>query len=284
MNDKKNYIVSQLKRTHNKKYENYVITRIWHLINDLSIKIITQQYIVRPNGYALADLYFPQFNLIVEVDEGHHLGNKLNDSIRDRDVVNAVNFKIYRIDTNYSIDYIHSQVGKLIDYINEEKKKGFIKRDYEKEFDNKQYIEKGYIDVNDNAVFRTQKDVYNCFGFNYNSNVQRSCINHKYIDNVSIWNPKLYEHGEWHNEITIDENIIYENNKDYYKNKKAIDDWINSKRNVRYVFAQSRDNLGRILYRFKGEYRLNKKKTLEFQKAVWERINKIVYTVKKDNT
>jgi cytochrome c553 len=44
MLNKKDYIVKQLKRTYKKEYENYVITRIWHLLNDLNIKIITQQY------------------------------------------------------------------------------------------------------------------------------------------------------------------------------------------------------------------------------------------------
>lgn len=119
--DKKEYIVKQLHRTHNKKFENYCITRIWHLLNDLDIKIVTQQYIVRPSGYALADLYFPQFKLIVEIDEEQHLGHKLEDSIRDKDVINAVNFEIYRIDTSKSLEEIHKKIDEIVKVIKTKK-------------------------------------------------------------------------------------------------------------------------------------------------------------------
>lgn len=282
MLDKKDYIVKQLHRTNNKKFESYVINRIWNLINDLDIKIITQQYIVRPDGFALADLYFPQFNLIVEVDEAYHLGNKINDEIRESDIINASDFDIYRIDTSKSIEDIHKQIDNFVKIINILKENGFEKWDYESEFDNRKYIDKGYIDVSDNAVFRTQKDVYNCFGFNYENNVQRCCINHKYIGNVSIWNPKLYPHGEWTNEISLDESTIYEVNNDEKKNNRKVKMQLVHPRDVRYVFAQSKDNLGRVLYRFKGEYTLDKEETKVLQKVVWKRTSNRVKTINKN--
>ena len=70
--DKKEYIIRQLGRTKNKKYETYVVTRIIHLLNDFTIKFVTQQYVTRPEGRALTDLYFPQFGVHIEVDEVHH--------------------------------------------------------------------------------------------------------------------------------------------------------------------------------------------------------------------
>lgn len=282
MLDKKDYIVKQLHRTHNKKYENYVITRIWHLLNDTDIKIITQQYIVRPNGYALADLYFPQFDLIVEVNESYHLKRVELDNIREKDIVNAVDFKVIVIDTSKDINSIHNQINDLIDYINTLKQNEFKKWDYENEFNNKQYIDKGYIDLSDNAVFCRCVDAYNCFGNNYKALMRGGAI-HKYIDNVNIWFPKLYRHGEWINDITFDENTIYESNLDFEKNAKAVKDWLSTDRYIRYVFAQSKDNLGRTLYRFLGEYTLNREKTIKEQKAVWERTNTRVKTFKCDN-
>jgi hypothetical protein len=39
--DKKEFIIRQLGRTKNKKYEAYVVTRIIHLLDDFSIKFIT---------------------------------------------------------------------------------------------------------------------------------------------------------------------------------------------------------------------------------------------------
>lgn len=279
MLDKKDYIIKQLHRTHNKKYENYVITRIWHLLNDIDIKIITQQYIVRPSGYALADLYFPQFDLVVEVNESYHLKRKELDNIREKDIVNAVNFKVKVIDTSKDINSIHKQIDDLVDFVNTLKKKGFKKWDYENEFNNKQYIDKGYIDVKDNAVFCRSVDAYNCFGNNYKALMRGGAI-HKYIHNVNIWFPKLYQNGEWINDITFDENTIYESNVDFIKNAKAVKDWLATDRYIRYVFAQSKDNLGRTLYRFLGEYTLNREKTIKEQKAVWERTNTRVKTFK----
>jgi very-short-patch-repair endonuclease len=79
--DKKEFIIRQLARTSNKKYEAYVVNRIVHLLDDISIKFITQQYVTRPEGRALTDLFFPQFNLHVEVDEGQHFIKKIQRKI-----------------------------------------------------------------------------------------------------------------------------------------------------------------------------------------------------------
>ncbi|MEH6917512.1 phosphoribosylaminoimidazole carboxylase, partial [Priestia megaterium] len=65
--NKYDYIKRQLAKTNKKNDENYIITRIWHLLDNYDIKINTQQYVVRSNKhqkveYGLIDLYFPQFN------------------------------------------------------------------------------------------------------------------------------------------------------------------------------------------------------------------------------
>lgn len=96
--DKKEYIIRQLGRTKNKKYEAYVVSRIIHLLNNFDIKIVTQQYVVRPEGRALTDLFFPQLSIHIEVDEEHHKSNIQDDKIREADIVNATNHTILRID------------------------------------------------------------------------------------------------------------------------------------------------------------------------------------------
>ena len=45
--------------TQDKEMENYVVNAIWARLDDLNVKPVTQQYVRRPNGYALIDLYFP---------------------------------------------------------------------------------------------------------------------------------------------------------------------------------------------------------------------------------
>lgn len=208
----------------------------------------------------------------------YHLKQKELDNIRARDIVNAVNFNIKVIDTSCDITKIHKQIDELVGYINTLKTKKFKKWDYEKEFDNKQYIDKGFIDVRDNAVFKHSADACNCFGHNYKL-LRKGGVPHKYLDNVNIWFPKLYTHGEWQNSISFDENTIFEKNINYNKNKQAVKDWLNQKRKIRYTFAQSKDNLGRTLYRFIGEYTLNEEKTKKLQMAVWERTNTRVKTI-----
>ena len=44
---KYNFIKKQLSKTNKKNDENYVVSRIWHLLNNPDVKMITQQYIVR---------------------------------------------------------------------------------------------------------------------------------------------------------------------------------------------------------------------------------------------
>ena len=69
MLDKKEYIIRQLARTKNKKYEQYVVSRIVHRLNMDDVKFVTQQYVSKPTGRALTDLFFPQIKLHIEVDE-----------------------------------------------------------------------------------------------------------------------------------------------------------------------------------------------------------------------
>ena len=109
--DKKEFIIRQLGRTKNKKYEAYVVTRIIHLLDDFSIKFITQQYVTRPEGRALTDLFFPQFGVHIEVDEGQHfiIGNIEEDKIREADIVNATGHEILRVDVTKSFDDINIQ-------------------------------------------------------------------------------------------------------------------------------------------------------------------------------
>ena len=74
--EKREYLIKTLSRTKRKDYENYVVGAIWHRINNLEIKPVSQQYVKRNDGkYALLDLYFPQINVGIECDEAYHEHN-----------------------------------------------------------------------------------------------------------------------------------------------------------------------------------------------------------------
>ena len=120
--DKKDFILRQFQRTHSKRYENYILTRIWHGINSLDVKMITQQYVKREESKcALLDAYFPQFNIGIEVDEGHHKHSDsiVLDELREKDVIKATNCMILRIDATLDIEKIHEDCDKTVSFIKE---------------------------------------------------------------------------------------------------------------------------------------------------------------------
>ena len=71
--DKLTYLAKTLSRTNRKDYENFVINAIWNRLGRDDIQPVSQQY-VRNHADArrFIDLYFPQLNIGIECDEGHH--------------------------------------------------------------------------------------------------------------------------------------------------------------------------------------------------------------------
>ena len=73
-------LVDQIHRTAYKRHENFVLGSLIHdpLLSEL--KVITQHYVrLKDSNYALIDIFFPQLNLAVEVDEPHHEGQRDSD-------------------------------------------------------------------------------------------------------------------------------------------------------------------------------------------------------------
>jgi len=161
------YIIKQISKTNKKNFENYVITRIWHGINQNDIKFTTQQYVTRPNGHALTDMFFPQFDLHIEIDEPFHNKQKELDINRETDIIEATNHKIERIKITDDINFINEQVDKIIKEIKDlriEKirNKTYKPWDLEQEFNPNFHREKGYLDIEENPAFRTILDASNC--------------------------------------------------------------------------------------------------------------------------
>lgn len=180
--DKKEYIVNQLKRTFHKKYENYCITRIIHKLDNEYIQFITQQLFKRPDGkFALADLYFPQLNISVEIDEPHHLTQKEADKQRTLDIIKAdqeirkkytgiediildpIEESRIEIREESSIEEINNEIDIVINKIElkiSAMGDKFVpwKNVYEPA---SYYIKKGFIGKNDNAKFKTIDEIGN---------------------------------------------------------------------------------------------------------------------------
>lgn len=271
------YVIRQIKKTNKKNYENYVVTRIWHKINNEDIKFITQQYVSRPNGHALTDMYFPQFNLHIEIDEPFHVSQKQLDINRETDIIEATGHVIERIKITDDLRNVNDQIDTVVKKIEELrllqiKNNSFEPWNLKKELDPFQYKKKGYLDAAENPSFRTILDASNCLGQNYKG-VQKAWFPSKVYSNHYLWFPKFYENAEWDNKIIENGDTIIEKCKIKGKRETHIQDTVEKyKSKKRIVFPRSKDNLGSILYKFKGIYIIDEERSNENTGMVYKRI------------
>ncbi len=269
------YIIKQISKTNKKNFENYVVTRIWHGINTTDIKFTTQQFVSRPNGHALTDMFFHQFKLHIEIDEPFHNKQKELDISREADIIQATNHRIERIKITNDISFINEQIDNIVEKIKNLRKEGIKNKtfepwDLEKEFNPDFYRKKGYLDVEENPSFRTILDASNCLGQNYKG-VQRAWFKSKVYENHNLWFPKFYKNADWDNKITEDGKTIIEKCKIEGKKDTYYKDSIDSKVK-RIVFPRSKDNLGFVLYKFKGVFETDKERSSPEKGMVYKRI------------
>lgn len=108
---KYDYYLEQIRRTFHlkknqknfrvKKHENYVITNLLHDERLRDLKPVTQYYVpLSDANYALIDIYYPQINLAIEVDEPHHLENKAADLARQKAIEEKLQCKFIRFNVD----------------------------------------------------------------------------------------------------------------------------------------------------------------------------------------
>jgi very-short-patch-repair endonuclease len=279
--NKLEFICRQLSRAENKTFEHYVVTRIWHLLNDTDLKFITQQYVVRPEGRALTDMYFPQLHKHIEIDEGHHKMQIQSDKIREADIINATGHEVLRVDATQSLEGINLTIDNIVTQLKTAKinKVDFTPWDFEAEQNPATYISRGYIDLKDDVAFRTMVDAANCFGNTYKpKGIWTGGAKHPKESGKFIWFPKLYKNGRWNNSISDDENTITEIYLDEKIAQQHVQKAIKDAHIKRIVFARVKSPLGDIMYRFKGEYELDLERTNSTSGIVLKRINQRVRT------
>jgi very-short-patch-repair endonuclease len=97
---KDEYILRSLTKVSRKRWEYFVVSRILHRLDDPDIEFVTQQLVRRPDGgRALTDMYFPQFGIHVEIDEGQHFTTEHQeaDKHRTEDIVSVTQHQVHRI-------------------------------------------------------------------------------------------------------------------------------------------------------------------------------------------
>ncbi len=260
--NKLEFVAKQLDKTKKKRYERLVVHRIWNTLNDLRVKFVTQQFVKRPEGRAMTDMYFPQLGIHVEVDEGHHKTQVEADKLREADIVDATGHQVFRIVATRSIEAIHKACDRIADMIKNEisLNSDFEPWDLEAEMNPQTYIDKGFIDVLDDAAFRTMADAASCFGKEYKG-LQRGYIRHPVEPKKRLWFPKFYENENWNNQFSDDEKTVSEFCKIEGRANAYVNEALVSNTDVRLLFARVRGPLGDLLYRYKGEYELDPEQT-----------------------
>ena len=264
---KDEYILKSFSKLRNKKWELYVITRIIHLLNDPEIEFVCQQPIKSKDGERfLTDLCFPALKLYCEIDEQHHANeeNSNADVYREKEIIDATGFKERRIlvfddkINDRDLKDIDDEIDKFIVFIRQ-RKEDFLSEgkfepwNYERKFDPYYYMDKGYLNVEENVRFKYHKDALRFFG--YEGDHHQSATWKIPGTKKKVWFPKLYENKEWINTLSENGETITMIKKDKSKIKK--------KEEFPIVFAHYKDSLSQVFYKFLGEFRLEVKSEFE---------------------
>ena len=272
--------------TKDKDMENYVVNAIWARLDNLTIKPVTQQYVRRPNGYALIDLYFPQINYGIECDEAFHKDNTFKDAEREIDLQRALSacseseLTIRRIDATLDAGRLHARIREIVaeikqrvaekgsqlpPWLNPEEEWAVIKQ-------------RGVLRIEDNYSFSTIADIcQKCFGKDKDYHIQRSFF--RVTDDRMLWCPKLAielpdgskvaQSRGWINELSSDWSIITEYNENSLSRRiSKPSEHLNK---PRLTFAKSKNEHGENAYRFVGVFKWNRATTDE--KYIYEQIN-----------
>lgn len=263
---KDDYILRALSKISHKRWEHYIINRIFHRLSDPELEFVCQQCI-RKEGHSgkiyLTDLLFPQLKLYLEIDEAHHDSDeaKMADGIRRLDIMEATGFIEKRIPAhNTTLDKINHLVDEFIvlvrDIKAQQKAQGVFRSwDYGTRYTAQKHIDEGVIEVGPYAAFRYHKDALQCFGYGDKGHhqsgswrVPETVVKAIGLDgDVMVWFPRLYKAGEWDNSLSIDGDLITEKSLNPTRNYRET--W-----RYRIVMAHSRDELNRTLYRFLGVF------------------------------
>lgn len=268
--NKTEYILSTLRKLQHKAQEQYVVSRVLHKLDDLSIEFVCQQYLVPDDKSYLLDLFFPQFATYVEVNELGHASPDaiIEDALRKTNIqenfgLNLVVIKTYDNKRNLlEISKINKQVDDFVDTLQRKKlqqlKAGkFIPWDYDKKFNPEHHARHGVLKVEADVTLATQSDVIRMFGQSYKA-WQKGAWDWKGTE-YDVWFPKFFKSSAWENRYAEDGTTIIERKLD---GGKAYD--FNTKKRKRIVFPHFKDQFGNRYYKFVGVYEIDYHKSSEF--------------------
>ena len=276
--DKKlDYISRLFQKTSHKAIENYVITRLWHKLDDNRIKMLPQQYVNRhEDKYALTDVFFPQVKIHVEVNERAHYESEeriLADALRKKEIEKQTGHRVCVIDCRKSLQEIHNDIEHIVEEIRnavaEQERKGeFEPWNPDEEKTPEYWKKKGQISIKDEVMFDTTDKI--CKLFDTVAPPRKGGTPHP-RKKLHIWWPNE-KNKNFYNKLEDNDEKITEYCKDERKREKHIQDFLSNPVD-RLTFFKYKDVLGFSGYKFKGVYELDKNETLSKNALVWKRIS-----------
>ena len=140
-----------------------------------------------------------------------------------------------------------------------------------------EYIEKGYLDVDENVLLRTVAECCNCFGSGYKG-FQGSGAKHKFEKDTDIKRLKFYPNGEWDNRLTLDGDRFTEFHINSAENEQYVQSRITELNQKIALFSHEKTSSTKYEAIFKGLYFVNIEETLRNKKVTYDRISKIMPT------
>lgn len=245
-----------------KRYEVYAVSRVIHLLDDPEIELVTQQPVRLEDGrLALLDLYLPQFEMGVEVDELHHFSedSQAADKVREQAIIKvaSTNIRRVRVDDADSLTTLKREVDDLIASIRQLKTDAvaegtFTPFVYGHRYDSAHWRSVGIVTTADDIQMHSMVDVLELFGKNV-EHWQRGVF--RLSDTLQVWMPALAQEGlpsrsDWRNTLSRDERTIVEE-------QLADGEFIYDKSVRSIVFARFKDPVFLTqYYRFLGVFEI----------------------------
>ena len=173
------------------------------------------------------------------------------------------------------IEIMRANQDEAVDVLVNHNKDIFVSWESVRDQNPSEYIEKGYLDADDNVRLRTVSECCNCFGAGYKG-FQGSGAKHKFEEDTDIKRLKFYPNGEWDNRLTLDGNRFTEFHVNSAENDKYAWSRLTELNQKIALFSHEKVSSTKYEAIFKGLYRVNKQESLKNKKVTYDRISKIM--------
>jgi very-short-patch-repair endonuclease len=271
-----------------KPTELYVLTRLWHQLNDAEIQIVPQQYVGLPeNRYAMTDVFFPQAGIFVEINEPEHYYSDWKiqlDHHRNQSIAGRTGIQIMVVDCRESMQGIHQQIDRIVEAIRERvaesRQQGIFKRWRPNEARNPEYWkEKKRIHIEDDVIMSNIETICQLFDADFNKTkrgyFRKGAIPHPNLLECVIWWPSAFSRSGWQNICNEGGDLITESHQNPQRNQAHYHNTVKWP-HKRIVFYFNKDILGFSGYYFMGIYEIDTNLSNEHEGLFWRRVSKEV--------